>query len=59
MARIINIVDSYDVMTTDRIYKIAMEKDEAIKELKKCSGTQFDPEIVKYFIGYIEENYDI
>jgi diguanylate cyclase (GGDEF)-like protein len=59
MARIINIVDSYDVMTTDRIYKRAMGKDEAIKELKKCSGTQFDPEIVECFIGYIEGNYDI
>jgi len=59
MARIINIADSYDVMTTDRIYKKAMGKDEAIKELKKCSGTQFDPRIVECFIGYIEGNCDI
>ena len=59
MARIINVVDSYDVMTNDRIYKRAMGKDEAIKELNKCSGTQFDPQIVECFIGYLEENYDI
>lgn len=56
MSRIINIVDSYDVMTNDRIYKKAIGKTEAIKELKKCSGTQFDPEIVKYFIDYLECN---
>jgi diguanylate cyclase (GGDEF)-like protein/PAS domain S-box-containing protein len=59
MARIINIADSYDVMTTDRIYKKAMGKDEAIKELKKCSGTQFDPKIVECFVSYIEENHHI
>lgn len=50
MARIINIVDSYDVMTTDRIYKKAIGKHEALKELKKCAGTQFDPEMVECFI---------
>jgi HD-GYP domain-containing protein (c-di-GMP phosphodiesterase class II) len=54
MARIINVVDSYDVMTTDRIYKKAMDKEEAVKELKRCCGTQFDPEIVRCFIDYIE-----
>lgn len=58
MARIINIVDSYDVMTNDRIYKKAIGKDEAIKELKRCSGTQFDPKIVEYFIDYIQDNYE-
>ncbi|WP_347472913.1 HD domain-containing phosphohydrolase [Clostridium sp. BL-8] len=52
-ARIINVVDSYDVMTNDRVYKKAMDKDEAIKELKNCSGTQFDPKIVECFIEYI------
>lgn len=55
MARIINVVDSYDVMTSDRIYKKAVTKEEARKELKKCSGTQFDPKIVEYFINYIDE----
>ncbi|EHJ01381.1 diguanylate cyclase and metal dependent phosphohydrolase [Clostridium sp. DL-VIII] len=52
-ARIINVVDSYDVMTNDRVYKKAIDKDEAIKELKNCSGTQFDPKIVECFIEYI------
>lgn len=52
-ARIINVVDSYDVMTNDRVYKKAMDKDEAIKELENCSGTQFDPKIVECFVEYI------
>jgi len=56
MARIINIVDSYDVMTTDRIYKKAIGQEESIKELKKCSGTQFDPKIAECFIDYIKNN---
>lgn len=54
MARIINVVDSYDVMTSDRIYKKAMVKEEAIKELKKCSESQFDPKVVECFIEYIQ-----
>lgn len=54
MARIINVADSYDVMTSDRIYKKAMGEYEAIKELKRCSGSQFDPKIVECFIEYIQ-----
>ena len=49
-ARIIAIADSFDAMTTDRPYRGALNEQEAIKELKRCSGTQFDPEIVKIFI---------
>ena len=53
MARIITIADSYDVMTHDRVYKRAMSKEDAIKELKRCSGTQFDPILVDLFIQYL------
>lgn len=53
LSRIINIADSFDVMTNNRPYKSAMSKDEAIKELNRCAGTQFDPTLVKYFIEYI------
>ena len=56
ISRIISVVDSYDVMTHNRIYKKAMSKEEAMKELKKCSGTQFDPHIVNCFIEYLNEN---
>lgn len=55
MARIINVVDSYDVMTNDRIYKKAIGTEDAIRELEQCSGTQFDPKIVKFFIEYLRE----
>lgn len=50
LSRIINIVDSFDVMTHSRCYKQAMSLDEAIEELKSCSGKQFDPFIVDVFI---------
>lgn len=50
MARIISVCDSYDVMTHDRVYKTSMDKYKAIEELKRCSGTQFDPDVVNKFI---------
>jgi diguanylate cyclase (GGDEF)-like protein len=49
-ARIIAIADAYDAMTTERTYSHALTEEEAIEEIKKCSGTQFDPEIVNTFI---------
>lgn len=56
VARIISVADSYDVMTHENGYKPAMSKDDAIEELNRCSGSQFDPEIVKIFIEYLREN---
>jgi len=50
VSRIISIIDSYDVMTHDRPYRKAIGKKEALKELKRCAGTQFDPKPVKVFI---------
>ncbi|MFT5699657.1 MAG: HD-GYP domain-containing protein (c-di-GMP phosphodiesterase class II) [Desulforhopalus sp.] len=47
-ARIISIADSVDAMTTSRVYRPAMTKRSALKEVVRCSGTQFDPEIVPY-----------
>lgn len=49
-AKIIAVVEAYDVMTNDNPYKRALSKEEAIKELIKNSGIQFDSEIVKMFI---------
>ena len=56
LARIISIVDAYDVMTNGRPYKEPMSKEEAIKELKRCADSQFDPEIVEMFINEVLEN---
>ena len=49
-ARIIAIADAYDAMTSYRPYREMLSKNEAIDEIKRNSGLQFDPEIVKIFI---------
>lgn len=55
ISRIVGIADAYDAMTNNNIYKKALKKDEAISELKRCSGKQFDPHIVKVFVEYLKE----
>ncbi|MDW7670635.1 MAG: hypothetical protein SCM88_02995, partial [Bacillota bacterium] len=50
LSRLLTIIDAYDVMTHERVYKAQRPHSEAIKELKRCAGTQFDPEMVKAFI---------
>lgn len=49
--RILSIADSYDAMTNDRPYRKAMRKEDAIKELKRCAGTQFDRILVDKFVA--------
>lgn len=59
--RLLAIVDSYDVMTSDRPYRTAMSHEAAIEELKRYSGVQFDPDLVERFIsiGVLELNAEI
>jgi diguanylate cyclase (GGDEF)-like protein/PAS domain S-box-containing protein len=50
-SRILNIADAYDAMISDRSYRKALSAKEALAELQKNAGTQFDPELVKVFIS--------
>ncbi|MDY6827018.1 MAG: diguanylate cyclase [Bacillota bacterium] len=54
--RVLLIVDAYDAMTNDRPYRRAMSKEEAIEELKRNSGTQFDPNLVEKFLRIINQD---
>jgi putative nucleotidyltransferase with HDIG domain len=54
-ARICAIADAYSVMITDRPYRKAMTKEEALKELKRCAGTQFDAKLVETFLEILKE----
>ena len=56
LARIITIIDSYDVMTNDRPYSKAISQEEALREIKECAGSQFDPYLVEKFIEVLEGN---
>ena len=49
-ARVIGIADAYDTITSDRTYKKARPAEEAIAELERCDGAQFDPEVVRAFV---------
>jgi len=53
-ARILAIADTYDAMTSSRPYRTALRAEDAIKEIGKNLGTQFDPDIGKTFIDLIE-----
>ena len=49
-ARILAAADSFDAMTTDRAYRNALPAADAIAELIRCSGTQFDPRVIEVFV---------
>jgi HD-GYP domain-containing protein (c-di-GMP phosphodiesterase class II) len=50
LSRIIAVADTYDAMTSQRPYRPALTAELAITEIRKCSGTQFDPEVVNAFL---------
>jgi diguanylate cyclase (GGDEF)-like protein/PAS domain S-box-containing protein len=50
LSRILSVIDAYDAMTSKRIYSEAKSREEALKEIRKGAGTQFDPHIVDIFL---------
>lgn len=55
-ARILAIADAYDAIVSDRAYSKARSHAEAVAELRRCSGTQFDPSLVERFIETLEKH---
>jgi diguanylate cyclase (GGDEF)-like protein len=54
-ARIITICDSFRAMIDNRVYKQAMSVEDALAELERCAGTQFDPQLVGVFCRLVRE----
>jgi HD-GYP domain-containing protein (c-di-GMP phosphodiesterase class II) len=50
ISRILAIADAYDVMTHDRPYRKAIDSQDALREIEKCVGTQFEPHLVSVFL---------
>ena len=53
-SRLLAVVDAFDAMTNDRPYRKALTHEQAITELKRCAGTQFDPDLVEIFTHLVQ-----
>jgi HD-GYP domain-containing protein (c-di-GMP phosphodiesterase class II) len=53
-ARIVACADAFSAMTTDRSYRMALPREEAIAELRRCAGTHFDPDVAAATIAVVE-----
>ncbi len=51
LARVLLVVDSFDAMTQDRAYRKAMPVEDALEEIRRNAGTQFDPSVARAFLG--------
>ena len=49
-ARVLAVADAFDAMTSDRPYRRPLDHQAAVAEVARCSGTQFDPEVVRIFL---------
>ena len=58
-ARIFAVVDAFDAMVSDRVYRKGCPYSEALEELERCAGTQFDPMIVEAFKAIPKEDWEI
>jgi len=55
LARAVSVIDAYSAMTLDRPYHRGISEDDALLELERCAGTQFDPEMVASFVAMRRE----
>ncbi|ADG81396.1 HD domain-containing phosphohydrolase [Thermincola potens] len=55
-ARIIAVADTFDALTSDRVYRKRQDQARAVNEIIRCSGTQFDPAVVTAFINVLEKS---
>ena len=55
IASIISVADSFDAMSTDRPYRLAMNKNDAINEIRRLSGQQFCPQVIDTFLELCQE----
>ena len=53
LCRIISVADAYDAMTSDRSYRKALNQEEALQEITKCSHSQFDPQVVAVLVEIV------
>ena len=53
--RILAIADTFDAMTNDRPYRAALTQEQAVAEIKRCSGSQFDPVLVEIFLNILKD----
>lgn len=55
LSQIVSVCDTYAAMIADRPYRKALTPEVAIAEIKRCSGTQFDPKVVESFVAMMEK----
>jgi response regulator RpfG family c-di-GMP phosphodiesterase len=55
LARIFAIIDAFDALVSNRVYRMALSYNEAIMMLKQCEGSHFDPSVVEAFVGFPPE----
>ena len=58
-ASIVGVADSWDAMTTNRPYKAMLSVEEALVEVKRCSGTQFRPDVVDALLSAMERDPEV
>ncbi len=58
-ARVLAVIDTFDAMLTDRPYRKALTREQALDEVHKGSGTQFDPAVVKAFFQMLKDNEEL